>query len=221
MPMDVRIEPSWKEVLAAEFEKPYFKELTDYVRQSYQTKTVYPPPAKIFNAFNSCPFDQVRVVILGQDPYHGAGQAHGLCFSVNEGVAIPPSLQNIYKELFSDLGVPLAPNGNLQRWADQGVLLLNATLTVEAGKAGSHQGHGWEEFTDAAVRALAQKREDLVFILWGAYAQKKGAFIDSKKHLVLKSAHPSPFSAVNFFGSKHFSKTNTYLIEHGKRPIQW
>ena len=219
--MDVRIEPSWKEVLTPEFEKMYFKALTDFVRQEYQTKTIYPPPAKIFNAFNSCPFDQMRVVILGQDPYHGAGQAHGLCFSVNDGVSIPPSLQNIYKELFSDLGVPPVPSGNLQRWADQGILLLNATLTVEAGKAGSHQVQGWEEFTDAAIRALAEQHESLVFILWGAYAQKKGAFIDAKKHLVLKSAHPSPFSAVNFFGSKPFSKTNAYLIEHGKHPIQW
>ncbi len=219
--MDVRIEPSWRQVLTLEFEKPYFKALTDFVRTAYQTKTVYPPPAKIFNAFNSCPFDQVRVVILGQDPYHGHGQAHGLCFSVNEGVPIPPSLQNIYKELFSDLGVPPKTNGDLQAWADQGVLLLNATLTVEAGQAGSHQGKGWEEFTDAAVRSLAEQRDELVFILWGAYAQKKGAFIDPKKHLILKAAHPSPFSATNFFGSKPFSKTNAYLIEHGKRPIQW
>jgi uracil-DNA glycosylase len=219
--MDVRIEPSWKEVLAPEFEKPYFEALTDFVRHEYQTKTIYPPPAKIFNAFNSCSFDRVRVVILGQDPYHGAGQAHGLCFSVNENVPLPPSLKNIYKELFSDLGIPPATSGDLQRWADQGILLLNATLTVEAGKAGSHQGRGWEEFTDAAIRALAEQRESLVFILWGAYAQKKGACIDTKKHLVLKSAHPSPFSVVNFFGSKPFSKTNTYLIEHGKQPIQW
>lgn len=219
--MDVRIEPSWKEALAPEFEKPYFKALTDFVREEYRTKTIYPPPAKIFNAFNSCPFDQVRVVILGQDPYHGAGQAHGLCFSVNDGVVIPPSLQNIYKELFSDLGIPPASTGNLQRWADQGILLLNATLTVQAGNAGSHQGHGWEEFTDAAIRTLAEKRTELVFILWGAYAQKKGAVIDSTKHLVLKSAHPSPFSATKFFGTKPFSKTNAYLIEHGKKPIQW
>lgn len=219
--MDVRIEPSWKEALAPEFEKPYFKALTDFVREEYRTKTIYPPPAKIFNAFNSCSFDQVRVVILGQDPYHGAGQAHGLCFSVNDDVAIPPSLQNIYKELFSDLGIPPASTGNLQRWADQGILLLNATLTVQAGNAGSHQGHGWEEFTDAAIRTLAEKRTELVFILWGAYAQKKGAVIDSTKHLVLKSAHPSPFSATKFFGTKPFSKTNAYLIEHGKKPIEW
>ena len=219
--MDVRIEPSWKEALAPEFEKPYFKALTDFVREEYRTKTIYPPPAKIFNAFNSCSFDQVRVVILGHDPYHGAGQAHGLCFSVNDDVAIPPSLQNIYKELFSDLGIPPASTGNLQRWADQGILLLNATLTVQAGNAGSHQGHGWEEFTDAAIRTLAEKRTELVFILWGAYAQKKGAVIDSTKHLVLKSAHPSPFSATKFFGTKPFSKTNAYLIEHGKKPIEW
>lgn len=219
--MDVRIEPSWKTALAEEFEKPYFKTLTEFVRQQYQTKKIYPPPSKIFNAFNSCPFDQVRVVILGQDPYHGEGQAHGLCFSVNDTFRIPPSLQNIQKELEMDLGIPSATSGNLQRWADQGILLLNATLTVEAGKPGSHQEKGWETFTDAAIRGLAEKREHLVFILWGAYAQKKGAFIDPQKHLVLKSAHPSPFSATKFFGSKPFSKTNDYLIAHGKKPIQW
>lgn len=219
--MNVRIEPSWAAALAPEFEKPYFKTLTDFVRDEYRTKTIYPPPGKIFQAFNSCPFDEVKVVILGQDPYHGPGQAHGLCFSVNDSVPIPPSLQNIYKELFSDVGVPPASSGNLQRWADQGVLLLNATLTVQAGKPGSHQGHGWEEFTDAAIRTLAERREHLVFLLWGAYAQKKGAVIDSKKHLVLKAAHPSPFSASGFFGSKPFSKTNAYLIEQGKKPILW
>ncbi len=219
--MDVRIEPSWKEALKEEFGKPYFDTLTAFVKNEYQTKTVYPPPTKIFNAFDSCPFEKVRVVILGQDPYHGPGQAHGLCFSVNDGVPVPPSLQNIYKELLTDLGIPIPPNGNLQAWADQGVLLLNATLTVVAGKPGSHQHQGWEEFTDAAIRRLSEEREGLVFLLWGAYAQKKGAIIDPNRHLILKAAHPSPFSVTNFYGCRHFSKTNAYLIEHGKPPIHW
>lgn len=219
--MDVKLHPSWKTVLAAEFDKPYFSALTTFVKNEYQTKTIYPPPKLIFNAFDSTPFDQVRVVIIGQDPYHGAGQAHGLCFSVQDGVRPPPSLQNIYKEIRNDLGHPIPTSGNLQHWADQGVLLLNATLTVQADTAGSHQKKGWEEFTDAAIKALSDKREHLVFILWGAYAQKKGAVIDAAKHLVLSSAHPSPFSATAFFGNKHFSKTNAYLTTHGLEPIAW
>lgn len=208
--------------MAPEFEKDYFVRLTNFVRQEYQTTTVYPPGRLIFNAFNLCPFDQVKVVIIGQDPYHGPGQAHGLCFSVNDGVPFPPSLQNIFKEIQSDLGTPIPTTGNLTRWANQGVLMLNATLTVRAHQAASHQRQGWEEFTDAAIRALAEERENLVFILWGAYAQKKGAFIDRNKHLVLASAHPSPLSAYNgFFGNKHFSRANEYLIAHGQQPIQW
>lgn len=220
--MNVQIEDSWKQHLASEFEKDYFARLTEFVRTEYHTTTVYPPGRLIFNAFNLCPFDRTKVVIIGQDPYHGPGQAHGLCFSVNDGVSFPPSLQNIFKEIQSDLGIAAPATGNLTRWAEQGVLLLNATLTVRAHQAGSHQRRGWEEFTDAAIRALAEQREHLVFILWGAYAQKKGAFIDRDKHLVLTSAHPSPLSAYNgFFGNKHFSRTNAYLTEHGVAPIQW
>ena len=220
--MNVQIEESWKQHLAPELENDYFVRLTNFVRQEYQTTTVYPPGRLIFNAFNLCPFDQVKVVIIGQDPYHGPGQAHGLCFSVNDGVPFPPSLQNIFKEIQSDLGTPIPTTGNLTRWANQGVLMLNATLTVRAHQAASHQRQGWEEFTDAAIRALAEERENLVFILWGAYAQKKGAFIDRNKHLVLASAHPSPLSAYNgFFGNKHFSRANEYLIAHGQQPIQW
>ena len=220
--MDVRIEKSWKQRLAPEFEKEYFVKLTEFVRAEYASKTIYPPARLIFNAFDHCPFDDVKVVIIGQDPYHGPGQAHGLCFSVAEGVPNPPSLQNIFKEIFSDLGKPLPPNGDLTRWARQGVLLLNATLTVQAHQAGSHQRRGWEEFTDAAIRTLAEEREHLVFILWGTYAQKKGAFIDRNKHLVLTSAHPSPLSAYNgFFGNRHFSRANEYLTAHGATPIEW
>lgn len=220
--MDVRIETSWKQRLAAEFEKDYFIKLTEFVRSEYMRTTIYPPAKLIFNAFDHCPFDKVKVVIIGQDPYHGPGQAHGLCFSVNEGVPNPPSLQNIFKEIQSDLGTPIPPNGDLTRWANQGVLLLNATLTVQAHQAGSHQRRGWETFTDAAIRILAEEREHIVFILWGAYAQKKGAFIDRNKHLVLTSAHPSPLSAYNgFFGNKHFSRANEYLKMHGKTGIDW
>lgn len=220
--MNVQIEESWKQRLAPEFEKDYFVRLTDFVRAEYRSNTIYPPGKLIFNAFNLCPFDQAKVVIIGQDPYHGPGQAHGLCFSVNEGVAFPPSLRNIFKEIESDLGTPVPAHGDLTRWANQGVLLLNATLTVRAHQAGSHQRMGWEEFTDAAIRILAEQREHLVFILWGAYAQKKGAFIDRNKHMVLASAHPSPLSAYNgFFGNKHFSRANEYLISHGQTPIQW
>lgn len=220
--MEVRIEESWKCRLALEFEKEYFIRLAEFVRAEYSRTTIYPPAKLIFNAFDHCPFDRTKVVIIGQDPYHGPGQAHGLCFSVNEGVPNPPSLQNIFKEIQSDLGKPLPPNGSLVRWATQGVLLLNATLTVEAHKAGSHQRKGWEEFTDAAIRCLAEEREGIVFILWGAYAQKKGAFINRDKHLVLTSAHPSPLSAYNgFFGNRHFSRANEYLVAHGKTPIEW
>ena len=220
--MDVQIEDSWKRRLQPEFDKAYFKTLTDFVREEYRTGTVYPPGRLIFNAFNLCPFDRVKVVIIGQDPYHGPGQAHGLCFSVNDGVAFPPSLQNIFKEIHDDLGTPVPQSGNLTRWAEQGVLLLNATLTVRAHQAGSHQRQGWEEFTDAVIKALAEEREHLVFILWGAYAQKKGAFIDRSRHLVLASAHPSPLSAYHgFFGNKHFSLANAYLEQHGETPIKW
>ena len=220
--MDVRIEESWKQRLAPEFEKDYFVKLTEFVRAEYSRTTVFPPARLIFNAFDHCPFDSTKVVIIGQDPYHGPGQAHGLCFSVMEGVPNPPSLQNIFKEILSDLGKPLPPNGDLTRWARQGVLLLNATLTVQAHQAGSHQRKGWEEFTDAAIHHLAEEREHLVFILWGAYAQKKGAFIDRNKHLVLTSPHPSPLSAYNgFFGNKHFSRANEYLAAHGIAEIDW
>ena len=220
--MNVQIEESWKQVLTPEFDKDYFIRLTEFVRREYQTTTVYPPGKLIFNAFNLCPYNKVKVVIIGQDPYHGPGQAHGLCFSVNDGIPFPPSLQNIFKEIHDDLGTPIPTTGNLTRWAEQGVLLLNATLTVRAHQAGSHQRQGWEEFTDAAIRALAENREHLVFILWGAYAQKKGAFIDRNRHLVLTSAHPSPLSAYNgFFGNKHFSRANDYLKAHGKTEIIW
>ena len=220
--MDVQIEESWKQILSAEFEKDYFRQLTDFVRNEYRSTTVYPPGKLIFNAFNLCPFEQVKVVISGQDPYHGPGQAHGLCFSVNDNVPFPPSLRNIFKEIQDDLGKPIPESGNLTRWAKQGVLLLNATLTVRAHQAGSHQRRGWEEFTDAAIRALAEQREHLVFILWGAYAQKKGAFIDRSRHLVLTSVHPSPLSAHNgFFGNRHFSRANEYLQQHGQTPIEW
>lgn len=220
--MDVKIEESWKIRLQTEFEKPYFKTLTDFVRNEYQQTTIFPPGKFIFNAFNLCPFHQVKVVIIGQDPYHGPGQAHGLCFSVNDGIPFPPSLVNIFKEIKSDLGKEIPISGNLTRWAEQGVLLLNATLTVRAHHAGSHQRKGWEEFTDATIRLLAEEREHLVFILWGAYAQKKGAFIDRNKHLVLTSAHPSPLSAYQgFFGNKHFSQANAYLASHGIQPIDF
>ena len=220
--MDVRIDPSWKEHLQTEFDKPYFRTLTDFVRQEYASSTVYPPGRLIFNAFDLCPFDKVKVVIIGQDPYHEPGQAHGLCFSVNDGVPFPPSLRNIFKEISDDLGKPVPVSGDLTRWARQGVLLLNATLTVRAGLAGSHQGRGWEEFTDAAIRELNSGRDGLVFILWGGYAKKKGAIIDRSRHLVLSSAHPSPLSAYNgFFGNHHFSQANDWLIKHGETPIEW
>lgn len=220
--MNVKIEQSWKEQLALEFDKEYFKSLTDFVRQEYQSTTVYPPGSYIFNAFEHCPFDKVKVVILGQDPYHEPGQAHGLSFSVQDGIPYPPSLVNIFKELESDLGKPMPSSGNLLRWADQGVLLLNATLTVRAHLAGSHQNHGWETFTDAVIHKLADNRSHLVYILWGSYAQKKGAFIDASHNLVIKSAHPSPLAAYRgFLGSKPFSKANDYLIATGQEPIDW
>ena len=220
--MEVRINDEWRELLQEEFDSPYFEELTAFVRAEYASGTVYPAGRNIFRALDKCPPSKVKVVIIGQDPYHGPGQAHGLCFSVTEGVPNPPSLQNIFKEIQSDLGKPMPPHGDLTRWARQGVLLLNATLTVQAHQAGSHQRKGWEEFTDAAIRCLAEEREHLVFILWGAYAQKKGAFIDRTKHLVLTSAHPSPLSAYNgFFGNKHFSRANEYLTAHGLAEIDW
>ncbi len=220
--MDVKIESGWKAQLESEFEKPYFRNVTSFVRQEYATTIVYPPGRLIFNAFNLCPFDKVRVVIIGQDPYHEPGQAHGLCFSVNDGVPFPPSLQNIFKEIHDDIGTPIPTSGNLTRWAQQGVLLLNATLTVRAHQAGSHQNKGWEEFTDAVIRQLNEHREHLVFILWGSYAQRKGSIIDRNKHLVLSSAHPSPLSAYRgFFGNHHFSQANAYLEKNGIPPIQW
>ena len=218
----VKIEESWGRVLAAEFSQPYFEQLAAFVRQEYAAGPCYPPGSKIFNAFNSTPFDRVKVVILGQDPYHEPGQAMGLSFSVPEGVQLPPSLRNIYAEIQQELGTVPPASGDLTRWAQQGVLLLNATLTVRRGEAGSHQGHGWETFTDAAIRALAQQREHLVFLLWGSYAAKKAQFIDPHRHLVLRSAHPSPLSAYRgFFGNHHFLLCNDYLIKNGQSPIVW
>ena len=220
--MEIRIEESWKRELAEEWEKDYFVRLTQFVREEYATKQIFPPGRQIFAAFNSTPFHEVKVVILGQDPYHDVGQANGLCFSVNDGIQFPPSLRNIFKEIESDIGTPVPQSGDLSRWAKQGVLLLNATLTVEAHRAGSHQRHGWEQFTDSVIAHLAKHRDNLVFILWGSYAIGKGAFIDRNRHLVLTSVHPSPLSAHRgFFGNHHFSRTNQYLIEHGKTPIEW
>lgn len=221
--MDVKIENSWKSVLRDEFDKDYFVRLTEFVREEYRTaEAVFPPGNKIFAAFDATPFDEVKVVILGQDPYHNYGQANGLCFSVGDSVQMPPSLVNIFKEVNSDTGAPIPTSGDLTRWARQGVLLLNATLTVRAHQAASHQGRGWEQFTDAAVAALSARRENLVFLLWGNYAKRKGAVIDRSKHLVLESAHPSPLSAYHgFFGNHHFSRANAYLVEHGKAPVVW
>lgn len=220
--MEVKIEESWKKRLSDEFEQPYFLELTTFVRQEYSTKQIFPPGKLIFHAFEQSPFNRTKVVILGQDPYHGPGQAHGLCFSVPEGIEQPPSLQNIFKEIEQDLGIPSPSGGNLDRWATQGVLLLNATLTVQANRAGSHQNRGWEQFTDRVIRLLAEEKEHLVFLLWGSFAQRKGEFIDRSKHLVLTSPHPSPLSSYRgFFGNKHFSKTNQYLERHGIETIQW
>lgn len=221
--MNVKIDNSWREHIGAEFEKPYFSALTDFVRHEYTTTTCYPPGSLIFNAFNLCPFDRVKVVIIGQDPYHEPGQAQGLSFSVPEGVPFPPSLQNIFKEIQLDLGKPMPPTGDLTRWAEHGVLLLNATLTVRAHQAASHQRHGWEQFTDAAIRALSAERENLVFILWGGYARSKAQLIDRSRHLVLESVHPSPLSANRggWFGNHHFSQCNAYLREHGEQEIDW
>ncbi len=221
--MDVKIEESWKQVLGEEFDKDYFKKLTAFVKQEYTTHKCFPPGRNIFSAFDHTPFTKVKVVILGQDPYHGDGQANGLCFSVGNGIANPPSLVNIFAELKNDLGISPPDHGDLQDWAKQGVLLLNATLTVKAHQAGSHQNKGWEQFTDAAITALSERRDNLVFLLWGGYAKKKGARIDTSKHLVLTSGHPSPLSANRgyWFGNQHFSKTNTYLKEKGKQPIDW
>ncbi len=220
--MKINIEESWKAALTDEFSKPYFQNLTTFVRHEYSTQIVYPKGHDIFAAFDNCPFDKVKAVMLGQDPYHGVGQAHGLCFSVNSGVKIPPSLQNIFKEIQNDLGIAPPSDGNLLRWAEQGVLMLNATLTVRASSPGSHSGKGWEEFTDAVVRLLSEQKNNLVFLLWGAYAQKKGEIINQTNHKVLQAAHPSPFSVhKGFFGCKHFSKTNDYLVSKGLEPIIW
>lgn len=220
--MHIKIAESWKLRLNKEFEKSYFTDLISFVKQEYLQHQIFPPGNCIFNAFDSCDFDSVKVVILGQDPYHGDGQAHGLSFSVQDGVPFPPSLQNIFKELASDLNIASPSTGNLTRWAEQGVLLLNATLTVRAHQAGSHQNKGWEKFTDEVIHRLAEDREGIVFILWGGYAQKKGAFIDKKRHLVIQSPHPSPLSSYRgFFGSKPFSQTNNYLLRIGKTPICW
>ena len=221
---DIKLEPSWKSALGAEFGKGYFKNLSSFVREEYSHAVVYPAPKNIFRAFDLCPFDKVKVVILGQDPYHGPRQANGLAFAVTEGTTPPPSLANIAKELASDLGGQvefLLLKPGLEHWAMQGVLLLNATLTVRAKTAGSHQNKGWEEFTDAVIKVLSEKKEHLVFILWGNYARAKGAHIDRSKHCVIESAHPSPFSAAKFFGSEPFSKTNEYLKKHGEKPIDW
>jgi uracil-DNA glycosylase len=221
--MDVKIEPTWKEQLADEFDKAYFKNLIEFVTTEYQSGKCFPPGGRIFSAFDHTPFSKVQVVVIGQDPYHGPGQANGLCFSVADGVSKPPSLQNIFREIHMDMDVPIPESGNLERWADQGVLLLNATLTVRAHAAGSHQNKGWEQFTDAVIDRLSEKREGLVFLLWGGYAKKKGAKINAAKHLVLTCGHPSPLSANRgyWFGNRHFSKTNNYLIGNKKAPIHW
>lgn len=220
--MDVKIAPSWRDKLSDEFKKDYFYDLVAFVKSEYQKYRVFPPGPKIFNAFDYCAFDDLRVVIIGQDPYHGPHQAHGLSFSVEKGVKTPPSLVNIFKEISDDLQKPMPTHGNLERWADQGVLLLNATLTVRANSPGSHQNKGWEVFTDAVIRKVSEEKQHVVFLLWGAYAQKKALLIDGSKHLILQSAHPSPFSVHRgFFGNKHFSKTNAYLEEHGKGSIDW
>jgi len=220
--MDVQIEPAWKQFLKTVFEQDFFKELVSFVKDEYQNKKVFPNGKDLFNAFNHSPLDQVKVVILGQDPYHGPNQAHGLSFSVKSGVPFPPSLLNIFKEIKSDIGKDVPPNGDLTRWADQGVFLLNATLTVRAHEAGSHQKKGWEEFTDEVIRVISAQRENVVFLLWGAYAQKKADLIDQSKHLILEAPHPSPLSSYRgFFGCRHFSQANAYLVLHGKRPINW
>lgn len=220
--VDVRIAEDWKEILSEEFSKPYFEELVAFVKQEYASGLVYPAGHNIFRAFDKCPFERLKVVIIGQDPYHGEGQANGLCFSVNEGVPFPPSLQNILKEVFDDVGKPVPASGELDRWAEQGVLLLNSVLTVRAQSAASHAGRGWEQFTDAVVRAIAERKQGVVYMLWGNYAQRKGAIADPTKNLILKAVHPSPLSAYRgFFGCRHFSATNAYLVSQGKEPIEW
>lgn len=221
--MLVKIDPSWQNELSAEFEKPYFASLTAFVKEEYATKKCFPKGRQIFSAFDHCTFDNVKVVIIGQDPYHGEGQANGLSFSVNEGVALPPSLQNIFKEIQQDLGKPFPANGNLERWADQGVLLLNAVLTVRQGEPGSHQNKGWEVFTDAVIQKISDEKEKVVFLLWGGFAKKKGLKIDRSKHFVLESGHPSPMSANQglWFGNRHFSKANDYLKNQSRPPIDW
>ena len=221
--MKVDIDPSWKAALNEEFEKPYFKDLAAFVKQEYASHTCFPKGSQIFRAFELCPLDKVKVVILGQDPYHGVGQAHGLCFSVNEDFAMPPSLINIFKEIESDLKKQYPSNGNLERWAKQGVLLLNATLTVRAHQAGSHQGKGWEKFTDKVIEVISKEKQGVVFLLWGGYAKKKATKVDGKKHLILTSGHPSPLSANRgyWFGNRHFSKANAYLEEKGKLSVEW
>ena len=221
--MDVKIHSSWQQVLESEYEKPYFQKLISFVKNEYATKRCFPLESEIFAAFNHCPFDKVKVVIIGQDPYHGFGQANGLCFSVNDGINFPPSLINIFKEIQSDLGLPIPISGNIERWADQGVLLLNATLTVRESEAGSHQKKGWETFTDAVIQKISDEKENIVFLLWGGFAKKKGAKINRTKHHILETGHPSPLSANRglWFGNKHFSKTNTYLQSLGKETIKW
>ena len=220
--MEVRIEKSWEKLLADEFEKSYFNKLTEFVRNEYKTQKIYPPAKLIFNAFDQCSFDNLKVVIIGQDPYHGPNQAHGLCFSVNDGVVFPPSLRNIFKEIKNDLGNEIPESGNLTHWGEQGVLLINATLTVRANQAGSHQKKGWEQFTDAVIHKINEQKEHIVFILWGNFAISKGKFINQNKHLVLSSVHPSPLSASRgFFGNKHFSRTNDFLGQNGLLPINW
>jgi uracil-DNA glycosylase len=220
--MDVKIESGWKNRLRSEFEKEYFVRLASFIKDEYRNSKIYPPGALIFNAFDVCPFEKVKAVIIGQDPYHGPGQAHGLCFSVKDGVEFPPSLINIFKEIESDMGIPQPSSGDLTRWARQGVLLLNATLTVRAHQAGSHQKKGWEEFTDYVIKILNSEKKNIVFFLWGSYAQKKGESIDRSRHLVLESVHPSPLSASKgFFGNKHFSRCNDYLVSNGIEPIDW
>lgn len=220
--MDVKIAADWKHLLQEEFDKPYFEELTRFVREEYATNTIYPAGKNIFRAFDKCPVDKLKVVIIGQDPYHGPGQANGLCFSVNDGVPFPPSLQNIFKEISSDIGTPAPQSGNLDRWAEQGVLLLNAVLTVKAHQAASHAGKGWEQFTDAVVRIINERKEGLVYMLWGSYAQRKGQMANPAHNLILKSVHPSPLSVYRgFFGCKHFSQANEYLVSRGQEPIIW
>lgn len=220
--MNVKIAADWQAILQPEFDKPYFEQLTQFVRTEYGSTTIFPAGRNIFRAFDKCPFDDLKVVIIGQDPYHGEGQANGLCFSVNDGVAFPPSLQNIFKEIQSDLGIAIPSSGNLDRWAEQGVLLLNSVLTVRAHQAASHAGQGWEQFTDAVVRIISERKQGVVYLLWGSYAQRKGQVVDGSKNLILKSVHPSPLSVYRgFFGCKHFSQANAYLQSIGKTPINW